>query len=292
MWDVPSVAHSHLVSTQSLVDKLKHGTVVEEPEKWAPRFHQWLSSAATHKMSALLPLRVTINRPIFEFPLTYDEESLVTNFGKLIRPRRDVRRLAAVVLYAMQEKYELDMDLDERIQDDLFYGAHMRSAKNAADIGWPNTDTQSHNYISDARSNQIQRLYLASDLPQDIIEFRKHAVADENFDKLLVDTKHSLLSKSEFSIDNMVLESLTWDQQAMVDYEVLLRSSRFGGLKESAFSWNIAMRRHVVHLEGLWQGLENDGALKTWGLHTFKDSYSILYGDEGGSADKAASIWP
>jgi hypothetical protein len=42
------------------------------------------------------------------------------------------------------------------------------------------------------------------------------------------------------------MEEMTWDQLALVDYEILIRSNVFGGTWESSFAWNIAVRRHEV----------------------------------------------
>jgi hypothetical protein len=36
---------------------------------------------------------------------------------------------------------------------------------------------------------------------------------------------------------------LTWDQQGLVDYEVLKRCSKFSGIVKSSFAFNIAMTR-------------------------------------------------
>ena len=44
--------------------------------------------------------------------------------------------------------------------------------------------------------------------------------------------------------------------QQLVDYEVFLKSSVFGGSWESPLAWAVAMRRHVVWGRGTWKGLE------------------------------------
>jgi hypothetical protein len=54
-------------------------------------------------------------------------------------------------------------------------------------------------------------------------------------------TKCDLLSEE----DGALLNNLTWDQQALVDYLILERSSKFAGVSESSFSWGIAYKRQL-----------------------------------------------
>lgn len=55
----------------------------------------------------------------------------------------------------------------------------------------------------------------------------------------------------------------------MVDYDVLLKASQFGGIYDSSFSANIAMRRHV--LSGVEDPVRRGG--QTW-----SDEFSWVYG--------------
>lgn len=54
-----------------------------------------------------------------------------------------------------------------------------------------------------------------------------------------------LLTGSELSI----LGNMTWDQQGLVDYEVLLKSLVFGGMDGSMLALNIGVRRHLLSNE-------------------------------------------
>lgn len=54
--------------------------------------------------------------------------------------------------------------------------------------------------------------------------------------------KHSLLPAAELA----QLEALTRDQQALVDYEVMVRCDVFGGFAKSSFSFNVAVVRGLV----------------------------------------------
>ena len=71
-----------------------------------------------------------------------------------------------------------------------------------------------------------------------------------------VTTKNILLEGKGFEKEREELSQMTWDQQGLVDYEVMLRASRLGGTWESSFGWNLAMRRHVAMGRGTWVPLE------------------------------------
>ena len=168
-----------------------------------------------------------------------------------------MRRLAATVLYAMNKKYQLGIDPEAQgIHDGKFYGAHLRTAADAASAGWTPYSTQSSHYLSHASHNHLPLIYVASGSPPDILLLSQDA-ANYSF-PMEVTTKSLLFAEKGFEKEKDEMEGLTWDQQALVDYEVLLRASRFGGTWESSFGWNLAMRRHVAMGRGDWIPFEQE----------------------------------
>ena len=59
-------------------------------------------------------------------------------------------------------------------------------------------------------------------------------------------TKDTLLSGEDLDL----LHSLTWDQQAEVDFQVLVKSTLFLGMTDSSFSWGISNARRAVGERG------------------------------------------
>jgi hypothetical protein len=157
-------------------------------------------------------------------------------------------------------------------------GAHLRTGADTIAAGWTGYDTQATIYINQALSANLSTIYVSSGNPADITKFRKQA----SLKSVNVTTKHDLLSGSD--LDN--LKALPWDQQALVDYEVLLRSSTFGGIAESSFAWNIALGRNKL----TWK--ESKDYLNGEGGRTFEDGLSWLYGRPGGLTLCAYSMWP
>ena len=58
----------------------------------------------------------------------------------------------------------------------------------------------------------------------------------------MVTTKLELLKGD----DLQQLTDLTWDQQALVDYLILTKSTHFTGCSFSSFTMNIAFKRHLM----------------------------------------------
>ena len=84
-------------------------------------------------------------------------------------------------------------------------------------------------------------------------------------------TKWDLLSGPDLEL----LDHLRWDQQALVDFLVLLRSSFFAGVDRSSFSWNVAAKRHVTSENGTC-GPDTDELPD--GL-AFRDEFSEIVGN-------------
>ncbi|KAK7745047.1 hypothetical protein SLS53_003282 [Cytospora paraplurivora] len=151
-------------------------------------------------------------------------------------------------------------------------------------------------------------VYLATGLlpgDDDVRRFRAQA-AELN---ATVVTKREVLGAGEVAVLN---NHLTWDQRALVDYEILLRVGFLVGVVESSFAWNVAMRRgNARGGDGGGSGLggvgKHDGGYlglpeeKPWestmGLDSQKlvmwdDRYSRLYGRAGRAAVIFKGMWP
>jgi hypothetical protein len=126
-------------------------------------------------------------------------------------------------------------------------------------------------------SHSLQLIYLSSGNSADAARFTEAASALS----INVTTKDLLLSEPGFESAKVQMENVSWDQKGIIDYLVLLRSSYFGGMYESSFSWNLANRRHVVVGNGNWtpitretQGVPQDGSR----AECFIDELSAIFG--------------
>ncbi|KAF2164109.1 hypothetical protein M409DRAFT_25456 [Zasmidium cellare ATCC 36951] len=215
---------------------------------------------------------VDLERTLWEI----DTRSLPLNFrrdfGQLLRINPTIRRLAAVVVQQLSLKFGVDIDPRIAIPRGAFYGAHLRTESDAQNAGWldetnANFSAQTDSYIAQALNHKLKVIYVASGNATDLALFRRKALS--HAPPLNVTSKFDLLPPNEAA----ALKDMTWDQQALVDYEVLQRCSIFGGLAKSSFSYNIAMTRN--------QWLEDQGRVN--------DPWMVQHSEDGVSFDDGIS---
>jgi len=257
-----------------------------EPKNWGQNFRQFLKDANA-AISSQRPQIIHLDVTIFEWPLSFDEPTFVATFGRILRFRADVRQIVATILYGIRTQYAPDLELVEGIQDNLFYGAHLRTSVDAAAAHWRGYEAQSKDYLSAAAERNLSLIYLACGNSEDITRFNTTAISQN----MSVVTKDLILSSSAFTAERKLMEALSWDQRALIDYEVLLRSSIFGATLETSFGWNIAFRRHVVVGNGTWIAVSPDDVADDIGL-TFADERSMIFGNKGGSSFFTKTVWP
>lgn len=93
-------------------------------------------------------------------------------------------------------------------------------------------------YIQQAKSSDLKIIYVASGDPDEIIQFRKIALEEG----LIVYGKEDLLSRLSLKY----AKTISFDQTALIDYLIMLKSKDFGGVGFSSFSQSIASRRHLI----------------------------------------------
>ncbi|EME79496.1 uncharacterized protein MYCFIDRAFT_87327 [Pseudocercospora fijiensis CIRAD86] len=214
------------------------------------------------------------------------------NFGQMLRIKPGVRRLAAVVVQNLEARYGLNIEIDPRdaIPNDAFFGAHLRTEADAKAVGWVdgamNFENQTDSYIREAVKSGLGIMYVASGNATDLERFRQKAAMHKP--PVTVTSKLELLPANEVA----KLKEMSWDQQALVDYEVLLKCSRFGGIVKSSFAYNIAMTRN--------QWLEDQGrVIDPWRVQhsevgvAFDDGLSRIIGrDEFHEHRIPRGMWP
>ncbi|KAJ3563905.1 hypothetical protein NPX13_g8035 [Xylaria arbuscula] len=154
-----------------------------------------------------------------------------------------------------------------RRSDEAFLGVHLRTEEDALSQ-WPKYENQSTGYFHMARKHGFTGglAYLASGSEKETQRFSKDA--QERL-KLDVKSKYDLVQGQ--ALEKM--RSLSWDQQALVDFSVLLQSDYFVGVSPSSFSINVALKRHLQK-EGLYTRPWKVGAsdMRSW-LVGWYDSY-------------------
>jgi hypothetical protein len=252
----------NLIKTDELYPKDLGGEVdppsgcLKSTKEWRSKFDDWLSPyQPADGLSSASPVLVLLREDLpslFDWPVVDDSSAFIVSYGRILRFDAAILRLAGTVFYALNKLYSLNLspNVTGIPEKHKFYGAHLRTDADAVASGFASYDEQSTTYLNAAEENRASLVYLASGSSADIEHFVKDA-AERNIG---VATKYSLLESSkEYSSALKQLKGLRWDQQALIDYVLLLRSSHFGGTYASSFSWNIAFLRHVAQYHGEWK---------------------------------------
>ena len=167
--------------------------------------------------------------------------------------------------HRLGQRFALAPDAHDRLHRDAFVGAHLRTSADAEKAGWPNDAPGSFNGQTDAH------LALAATANLSVIYVATGNAATWRASRTRRGSS-AVASKAALptGADLDELNALSWDRQALVDYEVLLKRSRFGGFTKSSYSWNIAIRRNLVG-QG-WSRIED--------VEVREDSYKVLQEEE------------
>ena len=249
------------------------------------RFRIWLADtgreAGLPPVGPQHPRLVRLNWGVqWDFPVHRDGPEFWTTYGGLLRFRDDILELGRAVTSAMRTLRPSSAPLHGREGKDGFVGFHLRS-ENDALKGWPLFDDQLESYLRAASHHGFRKGFLATGNETEAAKFVEKA---EMQHRMRVVTKHELLKSRP--ADMSALKALSWDQQALIDYIVLVRSDYFLGVNPSSFSMTVAVKRHL-QVEGLhtrpWKIGGDDG--RSWIIGKFEkywEDWLFMYD----------SLWP
>lgn len=214
------------------------------------------------------------------YPICHDPVGFADTFGNLIPFREDVHRLAATIIYELSSRFHLAFDPDTSTTlpfADTFIGIHLRTASDVLDY-WITYDDQANYYLGRIESSDflssLPIIYIASGNSSSVSDFGTKTRTLPHPPRIV--TKNDLLSAADLK----ELESLTWDQQALVDFLVLSRSAYFMGMADSSFAWTIAVARRKTTDVGTCRFPAGFWKSKVWGT-ALRDEFSDLIGNHG-----------
>ncbi|KAI1148029.1 hypothetical protein F4825DRAFT_435254 [Nemania diffusa] len=221
-------------------------------DRFGLSFRRWLKNEKYgHPPTKERPRLIRFNWGVlFDWQIYRDGPEMAATFGGILRLNDKFLKLGKKTLEKMHAFARAD-----GAKDGAFLGIHLRTESDALGF-WPNYDTQSETYMEQARKRGYQTAYLATGNLTEADKFMDGAI---EMAQMKVVTKMDLLSDDELD----ELESLTWDQQGLIDYVVLLGSEFFLGVQPSSFSVHVAMKRHLktggVYTRPYKTGTEGDG---------------------------------
>ncbi|KAE8443172.1 hypothetical protein EG329_002270 [Mollisiaceae sp. DMI_Dod_QoI] len=233
--------------------------LIVDPTGWREAFDIWLAKTpAFSTLSIQTPIRIWQDLVLCQWNREANPVDFAKSFPRLFRFPLQTRRLAASVLWSLEKSLGRPIVPDtiispplglptaskvnslgpHRLSSNGFFGAHMRVAADAAAAGWPGYESQAPFFIAEAKKLNLTTIYLATGSPEHRDRFRADALQQG----LSVTVKEDLLFDKELA----ELQSLTWDQQALVDFDVLMHSTYFYGFVRSSYSWSLALRRGTL----------------------------------------------
>jgi len=156
-----------------------------------------------------------------------------------------VQQLAARALTELTKRFNLPPTPRTGIARNAFIGVHIRSEIDAVNVGYTSYELQEEAYLHHINNTALRAIYAASGNTTSLDLFSRKA--ETLSPSAQVVTKMDLLSDD----DLQYLSTLTWDQQALVDYLILERSSLFLGVSDSSFSWGLVYSRQSLSDRGL-----------------------------------------
>ncbi|KAK7706897.1 hypothetical protein SLS63_013841 [Diaporthe eres] len=245
---------------------------LEFPREWRRFFDEWLQGEQKVTPHPDAPVHVRMGQSFLEYPVHDDGDAFAREFGKVLSFRNDTRALAAKVLWELKQRFTLPIDPAVAINQGAFYGAHLRLEEDAI-WAWPpeewrysRMEEQFREQFENLARTGLRVVYVASG-DQSVVDLFRERLKASDLVKGDVDvvTKYDLLRGP----DHERLDSLTFDQQALVDFMIMFKASAFMGVAHSSFPWNVALRRHEI---SKYAAFGNEGS------DLLRDEYSIIMG--------------
>ena len=216
--------------------------------RYALREHldKWL---VTNNISNNTLTQIDTRRTMWEVDTLSVPWGVRMSFGRLLRINPSISYYAGQVMEKLASSYGLHIRPTDRLAENAFYGAHLRTEEDAVKTGWLNDmseseysldwDAQTDELLTHMQGAGLRVMYLASGNSSDVENLNVKAAAEAP--GLTILSKWDLLSEE----DARELRKLQWDQQGLVDLMVLQRSSLFGGYGKSSFSYMTVIARQA-----------------------------------------------
>jgi len=277
LYNVPSLLNAIAISLPIIRVPLINGSVVNDTKGLSRRIRAYTDLVSPPE-NRTRPVRFHLATTQFAFPTASDGAEFARQFGRVVRAREDARSLAAVALYNLQKYLKLlPVPQPTGHISGPFVGLHLRTEEDQSYM--PPFKIQAPQLLSYAKDSGMKVAFLATGTKVDEVELFSDMASELSVTVL---TKWDVL----YGGDLRKLRQLTWDQRALIDYEIMLHAGLMAGMAGSSFVWSLALRR------GTAPGAANM-APATNSTAQWQDSLSTLFGTETRqSCGFERTIWP
>lgn len=291
--NIPPQSEGHLIDPMQLVPT-RWGHVLVDPSQFRPALDAHISEhilkgsddvEPAPQPTREHPIRLGFNDGVaFSWPVAHDDAEFRDNFGHLARCPRNIRELSARALYNLYMMIGVRQSPASPARA-AFLGAHIRTEEDVQVYSWTSYEKQSMDIREQLVANNLSVVYVATGTASDVDRLREDVagmripVNETHSTGVQVFQKWDLLDDE----DIMFMDTLTWDQMALVDFDIMLRSSRFVGIWESSWSWTISLKRHAWSAANPYD----------YDAHavTYEDELSIIYGPIGAQPVVDPCFW-
>jgi len=213
----------------------------------ATSFRVDLDKAYPADLTSAVPVVHRFELAYFQWSTTIDPPLFWRNFGRLLKFTPNVIELASEVYANLVGPGPIGQ---------AFFGIHLRIEKDVGEA-WGLFEELCRDYVNLLQARPLTLVYLAGGDTAGLPRFRAYLAKQHGRKQHTVQTKTTLLSSESLSR----LEAMPFDQQAQVDYLVLLMSEFHAGTAASSFTANLGARRHLLtdRRDELFVHYEDDG---------------------------------
>lgn len=273
--NIPPRKEALNVNPKRLLPGAIDGHVLRDPSEFRPALDALIQKTVENnnlQPTAEHPLRLSFDDGIsFSWPSRYDGEDFRKDWGHLAQQPRHIRELSARILYKIYREIGAEQS-PNRPSNGTFLGAHIRTESDAAVEGWTSFSVQAEHVRDQLLAENLNVVYVATGTASDASRLKEFLAPGEASEDAT--TSVQIFQKWDFLDDEdlIIMDTLTWDQLALVDLDIMQRASRFVGIWESSWSWTIALKRHAWSVEDPYDYAKHH--------LTYSDEYSTLYGPE------------
>jgi hypothetical protein len=282
LWEVSSLLQAFPISLQEAGVMLVNQTVIATPSTVGTQLREYINKKSPpHERKH--PVRFNLRATYFAWPTISDGEPFARHFGRILRIRSDARRIAAAALFNLHKRFSLGIDPRLGLNNESFVGVHLRTEKDTElNQNFPTYEEQAAYYLDYAVTSKSRVVFLATGASQENITAFVDRARDFNITTVL---KKDILDAEDVS----ALGRFSYDQRALVDYEIMLRAGLMTGTSESSFAWNLAMRRRNAYRR--W-GMVVEGEETLGGYTQWRDRFSTIFGQSERGPIMQQTIWP
>ncbi|KAK4546585.1 hypothetical protein LTR36_001802 [Oleoguttula mirabilis] len=194
---------------------------------WLEQAENWMKDHGVEEDKRTL---VHLGRTMWEVDTRNLPPAFRLSFPMALRVNPGIRRFASAAMANLVLEHGVPMKPDDHLHQRAFYGAHLCTEADTVSAGGfiengqleagANWTAQTDNYIEQALQNELHIIFAASGNTTELTH---------------------LLSAAEVT----ELGELDWDQQALVNLEILMRCSVFGVFAKSGFAFAIVVARNA-----------------------------------------------